>query len=456
MNPKNAFQGAYTPVAEEVTSFDLPVTGTIPAELNGRYLRNGPNPMNLDEPRLHLFTGTGMVHGVRLREGKAEWYRNRWVRSARVAEALGEQPRPGASMRRVDAGPNTHVIGHADRTFALVEGGSRPYELTYDLDTVGACDFDGTLRDGFVAHPKLDPTTGELHAVTYVLGGDTLTYLVVSPLGKVVRSVAIPAPHGPLMHDFALTRKYAVLYDLPVTFSRAAADSGKAFPMNWNEARGGRIGLLPRSGTEVRWFDVNPCWVFHTLNAYDQGDTVVVDVVRYPQMFAGAELMGNSLPTLDRWVIDTVTGRVTETRLDDHPQEFPVVSPAVVTGAHRYGYSAVTPDLIRYAGPVGTLDGLPVDAFSDSLIKHDLDRQTATVRGFGTGHYTSEAYFVPAQNARAEDDGYVLAYVFDPERGATDLVILSGQDFTGAPIATVHLPTRVPLGFHGSWIPDPA
>ncbi|WP_371658181.1 carotenoid oxygenase family protein [Streptomyces sp. NBC_00280] len=456
MNPKHGFQGAYTPVAEEVTSFDLPVTGTIPAELNGRYLRNGPNPLNLDEPRLHLFTGTGMVHGVRLREGKAEWYRNRWVRSARVAEALGERPRPGASMRRVDTGPNTHVIGHANRTFALVEAGSRPYELTYDLDTVGACDFDGTLRDGFVAHPKLDPTTGELHAVTYVLGGDTLTYLVVSPLGKVVRSVAISAPHAPMMHDFALTQRYAVLYDLPVTFSQAAVDTGKPFPMNWNEARGGRIGLLPRSGTEVRWFDVNPCWVFHTLNAYDQGDTVVVDVVRYPQMFAGAELMGNSLPTLDRWVIDTVTGRVTETRLDDHPQEFPVVSPAVVTGAHRYGYSAVTPDLIRYAGPVGTLDGLPVDAFSDSLIKHDLDRQTATVRDFGTGHYTSEAYFVPSQNARTEDDGYVLAYVFDPERGATDLVILSGQDFTGAPIATVHLPARVPLGFHGSWIPDPA
>jgi carotenoid cleavage dioxygenase len=247
-----------------------------------------------------------------------------------------------------------------------------------------------------------------------------------------------------------------VLYDLPVTFSQAAADSGNAFPMNWNEARGGRIGLLPRSGTEVRWFDVNPCWVFHTLNAYDQGDTVVVDVVRYPRMFAGAELMGNSFPTLDRWVIDTVTGKVTETRLDDHPQEFPVVSPAVVTGAYRYGYSAVTLDLIRYMGPAGTLDGLPVDAFSDSLIKHDLDRQTTTVRAFGTGHYTSEAYFVPAQNARTEDDGYLLAYVFDPERGATDLVILSGQDFTGTPIATVHLPTRVPLGFHGSWIPDPA
>ncbi|MFE7300450.1 carotenoid oxygenase family protein, partial [Streptomyces sp. NPDC057579] len=139
-----------------------------------------------------------------------------------------------------------------------------------------------------------------------------------------------------------------------------------------------------------------------------------------------------------------------------HPQEFPVVSPAVVTGAHRYGYSAVTPQVHRYIGPTGTLDGLPHNAFSDALIKHDLDKQTTTVRDFGTGHYTSEAYFVPAQNALTEDDGYLLAYVFNPDRDATDLVILSGQDFTGDPIATVHLPARVPLGFHGSWIPDPA
>ncbi|MGP8304074.1 carotenoid oxygenase family protein [Streptomyces inhibens] len=450
------YTGGFTPVTDEVTAFDLPVTGRVPTALNGRYLRNGPNPMDLDDARLHLFTGDGMVHGVRLRDGKAEWYRNRWVRSAHIAEALGEQPRSGAPVHRRDTGPNTHVIGHAGRTFALVESGPRPYELTYDLDTVGASDFSGTLLAGFTAHPKLDPATGELHAVTYDGGGDIVRYLVVSAAGLVTRSVDIPAAHSPMMHDFALTQKYAVLYDLPVTFSREAAQAGNPLPAAWNEGRGGRIGLLPRDGVEVRWFDIPPCFVFHTLNAYDDGDTVVVDVVRFPKMFVNAELSGNSLSTLDRWVIDTVTGTVTESRLDDRPQEFPTISPAVVSGTHRYGYSAVTADLLRFAGPTAGLEDLSNDSLTDGLLKHDLTQQRTEVRHFGRGHHTGEAVFVPSENARAEDDGYLMAYVHDPDRGASDLVILSAQDFTGSPVATIHLPARVPLGFHGNWIPDPA
>src|SRR5580698_10522770 len=83
-------QGPFAPGTDEITAFDLPVTGRIPAELNGRYLRNGPNPLGLDDPGYHWFIGAGMVHGVRLRDGRAEWDRNRWVRSRRVAEAIGE------------------------------------------------------------------------------------------------------------------------------------------------------------------------------------------------------------------------------------------------------------------------------------------------------------------------------------------------------------------------------
>lgn len=454
-SPKSPYDSVMAPATEEVTAFDLPVTGRIPAELNGRYLRNGPNEMNLDDPLLHVFIGDGMVHGVRLRDGKAEWYRNRWVRSQHIAKALGEEPRPG-DYRRNDLGANTSVMGLGDRTFALMEGGTRPYELTYELDTLGPCDFGGTLREGFTAHPKVDPRTGEIHAVTYDIPGDTVRYLVISPAGLVTRTVEIPAPHGPMMHDFSLTQKYAVLYDLPIAFSLEAAKAGARLPLAWHEGRGGRIGLLPRGGTEVRWLDIPPSWVFHTLNAYDDGDTVVLDLVSYPKMFVNAQFQGNSLPTLDRWVVDTVTGKVTETRIDDRPQEFPVSSPAVVGGAYRYGYTAVTAPMIRFAGPTAELDDLSDDSFGDSVLKHDLTEQTIEVHRFAKGCYASEAFFVPSENARAEDDGYLMAYVFDPDRGASDLVILSGQDFTGAPVATIHLPARVPFGFHGRWIPDPA
>ncbi|MFI2608410.1 carotenoid oxygenase family protein [Kitasatospora sp. NPDC018619] len=453
----NPFTGAYAPVEEEVTAFDLPVTGTLPPELNGRYLRNGPNGMRAEDPRpRHLFAGYAMVHGVRLLDGRARWYRNRLVRSAAVAEALGERPRPGAAPRIADVAPNTHVIGHADRTLALVEGGFRPYRLSYEIETVGADDFCGTLPGGFAAHPKLDPVSGELHAITWQRDDcERLRHLVVSPQGAVVRCVDIPVPHRPVVHDMALTRNFAVVFDLAARVGTADNLARRTYPARWDGARGARIGLLPRTGSEVAWYEVEPCFVFHALNAHEDGPRVVVDVVRYPRMFVDGALHGQSSPTLDRWSVDTVTGRVTESRLDDRPQEFPAVSPAVVGAAHRYGYATVATDLLRHLAAADSLDALPPEAAGDALIKHDLTRQSSTVRRFGAGRYAGEAAFVPRQGARAEDDGYLLVYVHDPERGASDLVVLSAEDFTGAPLATVHLPVRVPAGFHGSWIPDP-
>ncbi|MFJ6617871.1 carotenoid oxygenase family protein [Kitasatospora sp. NPDC091335] len=450
------FTGAYAPVGAEVTAFDLPVTGTVPAELNGRYLRNGPNGMRPEDLRpRHLFAGYAMVHGVRLLDGRARWYRNRLVRSAAVAEALGERARPGAAPRIADVAPNTHVIGHADRTYALVEGGFRPYELSYEIETVGASDFCGTLPDGFAAHPKLDPVTGELHAITWQRDSADLRHLVLSPQGAVTRAVDIPMPHRPVVHDMALTRNFAVVLDLSARLGTADNLARKTYPAVWNDTGGARVGLLPRDGAEVRWFEVEPCFVFHTLNAHEDGDRVVIDVVRYPRMFTGGALDGQSSPTLDRWTVDTVSGKVTETRLDDRPQEFPAVSPAVVGGAHRYGYSTVATDLLRHLAATDRREDLPPETAGDALIKHDLGRQSSTVRQLGAGRHAGEVSFVPRDGARSEDDGYLLAYVHDPGRGASDLLVLSAEDFTGAPIATVHLPVRVPAGFHGSWIPDP-
>ncbi|MFI6358593.1 carotenoid oxygenase family protein [Streptomyces sp. NPDC050743] len=455
---KEPFRGALRPVTEEVTAFDLPVTGTLPPELTGCFLRNGPNPLVPDEPRNHLFRGEGMVHGVRLRDGRAEWYRNRWVRSAAVSRALGERRRRGAAVARADISPNTHVVGHAGRILALIESGFRPYELSQELETYGACDFDGSLPAGFTAHPKLDPETGELHAVAHATRFPFVQHLVVSPSGLVTSVVNVPAPHRPVMHDFGLTRRYVVLYDLPVVNSLAAAAAGEPMVYDWDDTRPARIGLLPRGGTEVRWFEIEPCWVFHTLNAYDDRDRVVIDVIRYPRMFDGLRLDGNSLPTLDRWVVDTVSGKVTETRLDDRPQEFPGVSPDRVSRPHRYGYAATVPDLHDYFGPhaYGSDAQTAGPVADDTLLKHDFTTGSTEVRSFRRGHYTAEPVFVPAASARGEDDGWLLTYVYDPERGASDLVVLSAEDFIGAPVATVHLPARVPLGFHGSWIPDEA
>ncbi len=448
-------RGAFAPVTEEVTAFDLPVTGELPAGLDGRYLRNGPNPLGADEPLQHWFLGAGMVHGVRLREGRAEWYRNRWVRSRQVAERLGE-PWPGGPVHAgTDFAANTHVLAHAGRTLATVEAGALPYELTDELDTVGPCDFGGTLPGGYAAHTKLDRRTGELHAVAYFWGWDHLQHVVVGPDGTVTGTTDVPVPDGPMVHDFALTDRYVVLLDLPVTFDLDAAAAGGQLPYGWNPAHPPRVGLLPRTGTarEVRWSEVDPCWVFHTLNAFDdEHGRVVLDLCRYAPPFDLAALTGTGAPTLDRWTIDPGTGAVRQERLDDRPQEFPRVDERVVGRPHRYGYSAVTGDVGR--ATVGADGSFADGAFADALLKHDLATGSVEAHPFPRGSAVGEAVFAPSAPDAPEDDGHLLAFVQDPDRGATDLVVLAAQDLTGPPVARVHLPVRVPLGFHGSWVPD--
>ncbi|MDN3028926.1 carotenoid oxygenase family protein [Streptomyces sp. S.PB5] len=456
--PNRFLRGDFTAVREEVTAFDLPVTGTIPAELNGRYLRNGPNPIAVDDARYHLFLGDGMVHGVRLRDGRAEWYRNRWVRQSAVNRMLGEPPRKATVYGGVEVAANTHVIGHAGRTLALVEGGTLPYELGHDLSTLSTCDFEGTLPGGFTAHPKLERATGELHAVAYMSGLPYVTYHVVGPEGRVTRSENISVPSGAMMHDFALTQNHVLVYDLPVTFNGEAALRGALIPYEWNDAHQARIGVMPRAGTaaDVRWVDVDPVWIFHTLNAYDDGERVVLDVVTHPRMMSNAtgSIEGHGTPALDRYTLDPAAGKATVQRLDDRPQEFPRINDRLISLPYRYGYTAATTDLMESFAGTLELEQLPDDAFSNRLIKHDLHRGTQEIRTFGRAATLAEPVFVPAAAGGAEDDGYLLVFVHDPERSATDLVILAAQDVTAAPVATVHLPARVPLGFHGSWLPD--
>jgi carotenoid cleavage dioxygenase-like enzyme len=452
-NPR-FLQGSFAPVSEEITAYDLPVTGQLPAALGGRYLRNGPNPIGLDDPNYHWFLGAGMVHGVRLRDGKAEWYRNRWVRSKAVAAAHGEPWPTGPVFENMDFAANTHIIGHAGRTLATVEAGPLPYELSYELDTVGACDFGGTLPGGFAAHTKLDHATGELHAIAYFWAWDHVQHVVIDPAGKVTQTTDVPVADGPMMHDFALTATHVVLLDLPVTFSLNAVTAGKEMPYVWNPDHQPRVGLLRRDGSSgVRWFELDPCWVFHCLNAYDDDHgRVIVDLCQYNDSFDVSTLWAAHGPvTLDRWIIDPAVGKVTQQRLHDRGQEFPRVDDRIISRPHRFGYGAVIGEVTRAITVGGDFAD---DAFANALLRHDLVGGTTETKEFGRDATVGEAVFAPSSADSAEDDGYVMAFVHNPERGASDLVILAAQDFTGDPVAVVHLPARIPLGFHGSWIPD--
>ncbi|MBV8347482.1 MAG: carotenoid oxygenase family protein [Mycolicibacterium sp.] len=472
-------EGAFAPLRREFTLTDLTVAGTIPNYLDGRYLRNGPNPIGEIDPALyHWFVGDGMVHGIRIRDGKAHWYRNRWVRGPHAAEALGE-PSPVGRFGTSPIGANTNVIGHAGKTIALIEAGVANYELTDELDTVGVCDFDGTLTGGYTAHPKRDPDTGELHAVSYSMyRGNTVQYSVIGVDGRARRSVDITVAGSPMMHDFSLTERHVVFYDLPVTFDaqQAAAMtvprglrlparlvlsaligrvripdpisarqpgaklSDRRFPYSWDPKYPARVGVMPRDGgdADVRWFDVEPCYVFHPMNAYDDGDTIVLDVVRHPKMFDEDRLGPNEgPPTLDRWTVDLADGKVREARFDDHGQEFPRVDERLVGKRYRYGYAPAVGEGVAGGG---------------ALLKHDFLRGRTQSRSFGSEKALSEFVFHPSASDSAEDDGVLMGYIYDRLVDRSELAILDAQ--TLQDIASVKLPHRVPTGFHGNWVPS--
>lgn len=450
--------GGAAPVTEEVTAFDLPVDGTIPAELEGRWLRNGPNPIGeVDSTKHHWFLGDGMVHGLRLRSGKAEWYRNRWVRSDNVAAALGETPPGGPAFGgRTALGPNTNVGTFAGRTWAMVEAGTTPTELDFELNTVARNAFDDTLVGPFSAHPKFDPATGELHAMCYAWPdlftdrGLFLHYVVVGPDGRVSQTVEIPVDGMPMVHDISITPNWALVYDLPVTVDFDMLGKGFSFPFAWNNEYPARVGLVPRTGphayeaSAIVWCDVQPCYVFHPLNAYeDAAGRVVVDLCRYERMMEHDPLgpFGDGMPTLDRWTIDPVTRRVSEDRLDDRAHEFPRHDPRVGTKQHRFGYTAG----VEFGNDSPT---------HTSVYKTDVLSGTVEVHEFGTGRGGAEPVFVPKADSRSEDDGWILTMVYDRGTDGSELHIIDAGAFTDPAVAVVTMPQRVPLGFHGNWCPD--
>jgi len=231
-------------------------------ELEGRLLRIGPNPVKPPNPKsYHWFMGSGMVHGLRLKDGQAQWYRNNYVLSDNVAASLHKKalPRPRHTH---DGSVNTNVLSIGGELFAMVEAGSLPIKLNADLQSIEYSDFKGTLKHSFTAHPHKDHTTDEIHAITYAFDKKTVDYLVIDKEGKARTAAQIAAPHQPMIHDMAFTKSFAILLDLPVTFSMMTAISGK-FPYVWNRKQQPRIGLIPRKedSADVIWIEAPSCGV---------------------------------------------------------------------------------------------------------------------------------------------------------------------------------------------------
>lgn len=448
--------GNRAPVHDEIDVADLPVTGEIPAALTGDFLRNGPNPVVEPSARYHLFDGDGMIHAISFAGGRAR-YRNRWVRTpgfeveqeagvalfGGITDVAGTAREAMAKVGPMKNVANTHVVEHAGRILALWEAGS-PYEITRDLDTVGAYDFCGRLAGAMTAHPKIDPVTGEMLFFGYSPIPPYLRFHAVDAGGALVRSIDIDVPNPVMMHDFAITENYAVFLDAPAVFDLAAGMRGEPF-VQWRPDEGCRIGLLPRDGDLVEWYEVEPGYVFHFMNAFEEDGVVRLDGCRQPQLNMGqsaAEVSAPARTALTRFTVDPVAGTAAFAALDDRVGDFPRVADAVVGRPNRFGYLAWF--ATEHNGGVGDFD---------AVAKYDHQRGSVDTYVYGPGHTTGEVVFAADPDGSAEDDGWLLSFVHDATTDASDLVVLDARAPAAGPVATVRLPRRVPFGFHGSWMP---
>ena len=334
---------------------------------------------------------------------------------------------------------NTNVVNHAGKTLALVES-SLPYEITNELETLGAYDFGGKLVDSMIAHPKICPRTGDLHSIGYgSLTSPYVTYHRANASGELIIDRGVDVPKLTMMHDFSLSAEHIVLMDLPIVFRLdIARNSPRDLPYRWSDDYGARLGVLRRDDPygPIRWFDIAPCYVFHVLNAFDKttddGNVIVLQAARYTELWHddGAPGAGAMMWS---WTINLTRGTVTEEQIDERSVEFPRIDDRLVGLPARYGVTVGMGKLVRY----------------------DLERGTAEEHSFGTATKpgrSGEAVFAPAHSEAGELSGWYLSYVYDPVRDGSDLVIIDASDFQGKPVARVQLPRRVPYGFHGNWI----
>ncbi|MFP6694779.1 MAG: carotenoid oxygenase family protein [Pirellulales bacterium] len=452
-------QGPFAPVHEEITADDLKIIGRLPADLDGMFVRNGPNLQFPPKQNYHLFEGDGMVHGVRLRDGKAS-YRNRWVRTA----VWKEENAAGQSLYSSILDPldfklvakqllegkfpfpnraNTALIWHHGKLLALWEAGP-PHEIKIPgLETIGEYNFGGKLKHAFTAHPKIDTKTGELMFHAYSPFPPYLQYSVADREGKIVRTTPIDMPRPVMMHDLAITEHYTLFLDTPLVLNIAGALRGE-LPFKWEPKFGARIGVLPRhaAGDKIRWFEINPCFVFHVFNAFEDGDVVNLYGCRFPEFPKFVDLnapvakgkfedtTNSSDPIAYRWRLDLKTGEATETSLDDVSCEFPRVDDRRAGVKTRYGYAAS----------------------GGALVKFDFDRETTERHDFGKGGLAGEGVFVPQRDGKNEDDGYLIAFVYNQAEQRSELTIVDCREFKQAVVARILIPQRVPFGFHGMWL----
>lgn len=451
--------GSYAPVSTEIEAECDVIAGEVPTDLDGLLVRNGPNPKHEPRGRYHWFDGDGMLHTFRVQGGKVT-YKNRWVRTDGLAreDAEGRALWSGI-MEGVRENPkgvpykdtaNTDVVFHRGALVPLWYLSGAAYRVDpKTLETLGKDDFGGTYRGVVSAHSKVDETTGELLFFDYGPRPPFMHFGIADADGRVVKRVPVELPGPRLPHDLAMTADYGILMDLPVVFDTKAMAEGK-WRTSFDRELPARFALVPRRGDgPVRWFEAAPCYVYHSVNAWQEGDEVVMVGCRVAEPYQPpraedgpwAVMMATLRiqATLHEWRFDLVTGKTKERTLDDRNAEFPSFDRRTIGRASRFSYNV--------------LIGSEPTVFFDGVVKYDLRTGASDALVFGPGRRGSEAPFAPRAGSAAEDDGYVLSIVHDEREGRSELWILDAREPSRGPVARVRAPQRVPLGFHALYVP---
>ena len=464
--------GPWRPQTVERKADDLDVIGEIPADLDGTYLRNTENPVHPAMQIYHPFDGDGMVHVVGFRDGKA-FYRNRFVRTdgflaeqesgrplwAGLAEDPAKSPTQtgwGARGRMKDAS-STDVVMHNGVALTSFYQCGDLYRLNpTTLETLGKASWNGAFPSdvGVSAHPKLDDRTGELLFFNYGTDAPFMHYGVVDAKDNLVHYVDVPLPGPRLPHDMAFTENYAILNDMPLFWEPAALAKGK-YASRFHPEIPSRIAVIPRRGqtSDIKWFEADPTYVLHWVNAYEDGDEIVLDGffqqdpeppsgngTLYQRMFRflDNELMG---PQLHRWRLNMATGLCKEEPLSDSKSEFGMINQQYAGLRHRYSYAATTkPGWFLFNG----------------LLKHDTETGNEERYLFGEGVYGSETAMAPRIGSTSEDDGYLVTIVSDMNKDISECLVFDARNLAAGPVARVQLPERVSSGTHATWAPGSA
>jgi carotenoid cleavage dioxygenase-like enzyme len=431
--------GAAAPVIDEVELVELSFSGAIPQELNGVLVRNGSNPLDgrfKGNDVLDWWPEAAMLHAISFQDGRATSYRNRWARTQRWADVHDRD----TAQALLDTNPNVNVLHHAGEILALSEGGA-PLAITAELETLGASRCHRGLANGMTAHPKVDPQTGELMSFCADWKKPFLCYGVTDTEGTPVVDIDIEMSSPSMMHDMAITAAHSIFLDLNVGYDFSMLSRGFRMPLRWRDDHRARLGIIPRHGGEMRWFEIAPCFIQHVVNAYDADKTtVVLDAVRYPRYFRlmehGLAFEENPLGVLWRYVIDLDKGTVTERQIADICIELPRINEERTGRPYRFLYAAEQPTNAEIRG----------------VVRYDLRSNSMQRYRVPEGDQNSEPVFVPRPIASDEDDGWLLVCVYRQATDTTDLVILDGKNIDSSPVATVRLPRRIPAGFHGAWL----